>query len=64
MNQKITSELTESKEAARLKDQRIEEKDRQLEESASLVSDLEEANSKASDEITKLKANTKFIEGQ
>ena len=47
-----------------MKDQRLKEKDHQLEESASRVSELEEANTKAFDEITKLKADTKFIEQQ
>ena len=64
MNQKITSELAESKEAARLKDQWFEEKDHRLEEFASRVFELEKGNSKASNEITKTKADIKFIEGQ
>ena len=61
-NQKIISDLSESKKAAWLKDQYLEEKDHQLEESASRVSELEEANTKAFDEITKLNADIKFIE--
>ena len=63
-NQKIIFEIAELKEAARLKDQRLEEKDCQLEESVSRVSELEETYCKASDEITKLKTDIKFIEGQ
>lgn len=63
-NQKITSKLAELKEVTRLKDQWLEEKDCQLEKSASRVSELKEANKKAFDEISKMKAGIKFIDGQ
>ena len=47
-----------------MKDQHLEKKNRQLDESASQISDLEETNFKAFDEINKLRANVKFIERQ
>ena len=45
-----------------MKDQCLEEKDRQLEVSATQVSELEKANAESSEVISKLKANVKFIE--
>ena len=60
--QKLTSDLIESKEVARLKDQRLEEKDHQLKESVSWVSELEKANAESFEVISKLRAYIKFIE--
>ena len=58
--QKLVFDLVEVKESAQVKDQRLEEKDRQLEESVSQITKLEKSN----DEITKLKADIKFIKQQ
>lgn len=60
--QKLTSDLIESKEVARLKDQRLEEKDHQLKESVTWVSELEKANAESFEVISKLRAYIKFIE--
>ena len=47
-----------------MKDQHLKKKNRQLDESTSQISNLEETNFEAFDEINKLRADVKFIERQ
>ena len=58
----MTYDLIELKESAQVKDQHLEKKNRQLDESTSQISNLEETNFEAFDEINKLRADVKFIE--
>ena len=62
--QKLTSEVEELKEASLSKDQRLEEKDRQLEEARNRISKLEKSSAGASNEIAWLKVDIGFIENQ
>ena len=62
--QKLASEVEELKEASLSKDQRLEEKDHQLEEARNRIFELEKLNVGASDEIARVKADIGFIENQ